>query len=304
MIPRLIILDESFPPREIVPRREPLDVGRDLARDIVLNHRSVSRRHAVIRRVEDKLVLEDTGSTFGTFVNRQPVPRGGSVIVHDGDVLQLGSVRMICRFEPEERDARSMARAAAFAAQANARVLLLKGDQVQRWPLAGPVTVIGTSEHCDVRLEGRDGPPEQALIRAAEGRFWLEPRSREAPIFLNEQQTVVEEPTVLPSNSAVVVHQGQFLFLYDFEEGGRRIKDPLAGVSRRRLMSFVAWQKGLSAKALRTQCKDYHGRGQNLGERLVGEGVVTPLFWRVLCSRLLESEHRRSTSFFRRWRGA
>ena len=291
---RLIILEDPFPPREVIPQEESLDIGRDTERGIVLNHRTVSRRHAVIRQVEGSLVMEDLGSTYGTLVNDRPLEKGKSVILEDGDVLRFGKIRVICRFEDHDVDLESSARDAAFAAQANARVLLLEGDYVHRRPLAGVVTLIGCAAHCEVRVHDSAGPPEQAVIRAVDGRYRIESRSRAKPPLLNEKQTPVTEPQPLPSNSALLVHKAQLLFLYDFTSAGQPIEDGLVAVSRATLLSHVSEQCGVSVRSLRQLTKNRRVLGQKLGEILVEKDLITPLFWRVLCARLLERPHRRT----------
>jgi pSer/pThr/pTyr-binding forkhead associated (FHA) protein len=50
-------------------------IGRHPDSDVVLEHRSVSGRHAVVSRTADGLLLEDQGSTNGTFVNGKRVQR-------------------------------------------------------------------------------------------------------------------------------------------------------------------------------------------------------------------------------------
>ena len=57
--------------------------------DIELNDPDVSRRHAVLRRVDDGLAVEDLGSTNGTFVNEQRI--SGIVQVAEGDRIRFGN---------------------------------------------------------------------------------------------------------------------------------------------------------------------------------------------------------------------
>lgn len=294
MKPRFIILEDFAPPREVAPDEEAVEIGREAGRSIVLNHRTVSRRHAVIRQVEGALVMEDVGSTFGTLVNDRPVESGKPVILADGDVLQFGKIRVLCRLEDEPSDLKASTRAATFAAQANARVLLLEGECVHRRPLAGVVSLIGCAAHCEVRVHDSAGPPEQALIRTVDGQYRIEPRSRGKPPLLNETQAPVIEPQPLPSNSAILLHKAQLLFLYDFACDGRPIKDELAAISRTTLLSHVSEQCGVSVRALRQLTKDRRVLGQKLGEILVEKGIITPLFWRVLCVRLLNRPQRRT----------
>ena len=52
----------------------------------------VSRRHARIRKVDHLYILEDLGSTNGTWVNQTRLPKGKQQGLHSGDVLQLGQL--------------------------------------------------------------------------------------------------------------------------------------------------------------------------------------------------------------------
>jgi len=49
----------------------------------------VSRPHAILRREGKKWLVEDRGSTGGTFLNGNTLQRGIAVEVSDGDVIEL-----------------------------------------------------------------------------------------------------------------------------------------------------------------------------------------------------------------------
>jgi hypothetical protein len=69
-------------------------IGRSLDNDIVVDERSVSRRHAQLRRRYGQYVIYDLGSRGGTLVNGHPVREAP---LDDGDVVSLGGVDV--RFE-------------------------------------------------------------------------------------------------------------------------------------------------------------------------------------------------------------
>jgi DNA-binding winged helix-turn-helix (wHTH) protein len=72
-------------------------IGRDPRSAIWLDAPGVSRRHAIIRVDSSgrRVVLEDLGSTNGTFVRRAPVD--AEVALTDGDLIQIGTVDLTVR---------------------------------------------------------------------------------------------------------------------------------------------------------------------------------------------------------------
>lgn len=68
-----------------------LRLGRGQASDVVLEDRSVSRRHAVVTRRGDEVVLWDDRSLNGVRVNGERVPQA---VLRDGDAIALGDVQM------------------------------------------------------------------------------------------------------------------------------------------------------------------------------------------------------------------
>lgn len=75
----------------------------------------VSRRHALIRPGEQALYLIDQNSTNGTWVNGQRLMPGQDFRLSDGDVIELGALRMTLRIvqtpydsHPEQRAERPM----------------------------------------------------------------------------------------------------------------------------------------------------------------------------------------------------
>ena len=69
----------------------PLRLGRSAAADVMLEHLSVSRRHAVVARRGDDVVILDDRSLNGVVVNGERVPE--AVLAH-GDEIRLGDVAM------------------------------------------------------------------------------------------------------------------------------------------------------------------------------------------------------------------
>jgi pSer/pThr/pTyr-binding forkhead associated (FHA) protein len=68
-----------------------LRLGRGQASDVVLEDRSVSRRHAVVTRRDADVVLWDDRSLNGVRVNGERVAQA---VLRDGDAIALGDVQM------------------------------------------------------------------------------------------------------------------------------------------------------------------------------------------------------------------
>lgn len=78
-------------PKLLLPHPDnahPLRIGRDPASGLRLNHETVSRVHAELRRQGGMWVLRDLGSTNGTTVNGRRVT--GAAVVREGDQIAFG----------------------------------------------------------------------------------------------------------------------------------------------------------------------------------------------------------------------
>jgi predicted component of type VI protein secretion system len=65
-----------------------LIIGRDASNGVAINDAEISRKHSRLSFQGGKYVLEDLGSTNGTFVNGQRL--AGPVVLKPGDVVSLG----------------------------------------------------------------------------------------------------------------------------------------------------------------------------------------------------------------------
>ncbi len=80
---------------EAIPLARPeTSIGRAVDNDVVLEDKSVSRRHAHIAWESGQYLLEDLGSTNGTFVSGKRIARHP---LADGDELSFGGVQFIFR---------------------------------------------------------------------------------------------------------------------------------------------------------------------------------------------------------------
>jgi hypothetical protein len=65
-----------------------LTIGRHPHNDIVIAHQAVSGHHAAISRIDGETVLEDLGSSNGTFVNGQRISRA---VLSDRDCFTIAA---------------------------------------------------------------------------------------------------------------------------------------------------------------------------------------------------------------------
>jgi hypothetical protein len=98
-------LDVSFPvlPGQNVIGRmgdQPVDINLDGQEPI--ERVWTSRRHAVLHYLNDEILVEDLSSLNGTFVNRSKIPAGSSVVMQEGDILQMGTVQLALRFSAQK----------------------------------------------------------------------------------------------------------------------------------------------------------------------------------------------------------
>ena len=85
---RLVMQTGPTPGREIPLQKSELFIGRDLTNDIVINDAEVSRRHARLFLQGTSYMLEDFGSTNGSFINGQRLV--SPTAIRPGEIITLG----------------------------------------------------------------------------------------------------------------------------------------------------------------------------------------------------------------------
>ena len=80
-----------------------LSIGRTKENDIAIDHTSVSKMHAaLVLNSDGKLLVADTGSTNGTYLNGQRIAYGKGIVLSEGDKLKLGGVDVELEYAPIE----------------------------------------------------------------------------------------------------------------------------------------------------------------------------------------------------------
>ena len=98
---QLIMRTGPTPGAAFILEGDQLNIGRDSTNEIVINDAEVSRRHARLTFQGGKYVLEDLGSTNGTFVNSQRL--AGPRVLKAGEVVSFGE-QIVLVFEVTTND--------------------------------------------------------------------------------------------------------------------------------------------------------------------------------------------------------
>ncbi len=130
------------------------NVGRDEKSKLPLNHTSVSRLHATIMRLHNRLVIRDEGSRFGTVLNGSHVR---IAFLKPGDKLGLGKVEMTFELEAApnvgeeellsiDADAFSVLEEMQHGSVASGLVSLVEADAANGW-----IDVLAAKVHDDAK---------------------------------------------------------------------------------------------------------------------------------------------------------
>jgi predicted component of type VI protein secretion system len=97
-----LIMRSGPTPGAIFPLEgDQLNIGRDSTNEVTINDAEISRRHARLTFQGGKYVLEDLGSTNGTFVNGQRL--AGPRVLKAGEVVSFGE-QIVLVFEVVTND--------------------------------------------------------------------------------------------------------------------------------------------------------------------------------------------------------
>lgn len=87
----MIIQEQGLAPRQQLLIQFPVTIGREhLPGSILVAHSTVSRQHVRIEQRNAEYWLVDLGSTNGTSLNGNRLPKGGAYRLNDGDIFRIG----------------------------------------------------------------------------------------------------------------------------------------------------------------------------------------------------------------------
>jgi len=96
IIARVMTRDRAHEiPLVFKPGGKRLNVGRASDNDLSLNDTSVSKIHAaLVMNQQGTLLVADTGSTNGTYINGRRIAYGEARQIEDGDVVGFGDIEV------------------------------------------------------------------------------------------------------------------------------------------------------------------------------------------------------------------
>lgn len=158
--------------RTIDLRSDRLTLGRSRRCDVAINDPSVSRKHVFLTFHEDRIHLQDLGSSNGTFVNDERVTNDAELF--DGDSLRLGDAEVAIEIRQgtfDDSASGAPPKSASGILQISASTVLPTGSSVAM--LAPPLGELPVSVE-------EDGPKTPAKELPAAARA---PRKPPKPVF-------------------------------------------------------------------------------------------------------------------------
>jgi hypothetical protein len=159
-----------------LPTNREIVVGRSSELDMVLVEDMVSRRHAKIIVSDDQIIIQDLGSTNGTFVNGEKIKRAK---LNEGDRILVGtSIIKLVAADPASTGA-SLQKMEAQARTRSTQARTMSGS-IDEVPLPDLMQLFSTSKKSGVLVVRTDD---------AEGKLYLE---KGAFVFgsVNDQEDV------------------------------------------------------------------------------------------------------------------
>lgn len=111
-----------------------LKIGSSPDCDIVLNSKRVSTLHAELIMLNNgDILLEDKGSTNGTFVNNQPIKQGASVPVRRGDLIRFADTELQWSMVPQPSNNAMFKKIYGIGSNMRYNDILVTGNTVSRF---------------------------------------------------------------------------------------------------------------------------------------------------------------------------
>ncbi len=88
---RIVVRERGGEPREVIPTGPDVRVGRTQGNDVVLPSGAISKRQCRFLIFDDRVIVEDTRSGCGTYVDGRKV---NTAELHEGSVVNVGDFEL------------------------------------------------------------------------------------------------------------------------------------------------------------------------------------------------------------------
>jgi ABC-type multidrug transport system ATPase subunit/pSer/pThr/pTyr-binding forkhead associated (FHA) protein len=186
---KLILNEETTSPKEFELTRSEIIIGRDPGIDVTIPSAAVSRRHARLTREGDAYMLEDLGSSNGTYLNGERLT--ARHLLMSGDKIRFGKAVTLTYFAPIEAQVTAVRSAPAIPASVKQTMMgeepkvgleavappqlsvAIAGGSSITHTLTRPVLTIGRVEENDIVIPSQIVSRQHARLERANGGYKL-----------------------------------------------------------------------------------------------------------------------------------
>ncbi len=199
-----------------------LTIGRGPGNDIMIENPAISSTHARIFREKDFIVLEDLGSTNGTFVNGEKIKKA---VINSADNITIGKHQLKLSWEGgtggfdagAKSDSQPVissldktmiftkgpGKGAAGKAVAGGFVVIEDGVAKERILMTDRVTTIGKSSDALIKIKGLLAPKVAALVNRSDRGYVFTSSDAKKPAIINDKKA--DKPYILKSGDVVEI---------------------------------------------------------------------------------------------------
>jgi ABC-type multidrug transport system ATPase subunit len=203
---KLILTDGPNPGQEFELTKSEIIIGRDQGVDFYLPSPIVSRKHARLTMHEHGYLIEDLGSSNGTYINDRKINQ--PYVLTSGDKIRLGQTISLLyessselRFEPPSGVAETIIGEEISIPRPGIPtklIVTIAGDNPQSYDLEGDSISIGRAADNDVIIPSQIVSRYHAVLDRIENQYQITTSpSAKNPVYLNGR--TISKPTILES---------------------------------------------------------------------------------------------------------
>lgn len=188
---KIILTDETTSPKEFELTGSEIIIGRDVGVDVTIPSPAISRRHAKLTRDGDAYMIEDLGSSNGTFINEERLTARRQL--KSGDKIRLGKAVTVTYLAPTVSQGTAVRSQPAMPAMPEGVMETMMGEEPKidfnaappqlsiaiaggssiTHTLKKPVLTIGRVEENDIVIPSQIVSSKHARLEKANGGYKL-----------------------------------------------------------------------------------------------------------------------------------